>query len=74
MKNLASFTASGCRRPPKGFSADSPVIEYLKLKSFTVLSEYKSNKLITGPDLPKQIVKDLKAMFPLVAYLRRVLA
>ena len=61
-------------RPPKGFSDDSPVIDYLKLKSFTVYSDYKNNKLITSADFPKQVVKDFKAMFPLVDYLRRVLA
>ena len=61
-------------RPPKGFSEDSPVIEFLKLRSFTVYSEYTNNKLITSAAFPKQIAKDLKAMFPLVDYLRRVLA
>jgi len=61
-------------RPPKGFLEDSPVIEFLKLKSFTVYSDYKNNKLITSADFPKQVVKDFKAMFPLVDYLRRVLA
>ena len=61
-------------RPPKGFSDNSPVIEYLKLKSFTVYSEYRNNKQITSADFPKQIARDLKAMFPLVDYLRRVRA
>jgi uncharacterized protein (TIGR02453 family) len=61
-------------RPPKGFSEDSPGIEYLKLKSFTVSNDYKDNKLIVSADFPKQVVKDFKAMFPLVDYLRRVLA
>ena len=61
-------------RAPKGFAEESPVIEYLKLKSFTVYSDYKNNKLITSADFPKQVVKDFKAMFPLVDYLRRVLA
>jgi uncharacterized protein (TIGR02453 family) len=61
-------------RPPKGFSEDSPVIEYLKLKSFTVYSDYRSDKLITSSDFPKTVVKDFKAMFPLIDYLRRVLA
>lgn len=61
-------------RPPKGFPEDSPVIEYLKLKSFTVFADHKKDKLITSPDFPKHVVKDFKAMFPLVHYLRRVLA
>ncbi|HYJ89863.1 MAG TPA: DUF2461 domain-containing protein [Pyrinomonadaceae bacterium] len=61
-------------RPPKGFSEESPAIEYLKLKSFTIYSEYKSNKLITSSDFPKTVVKDFKAMFPLMNYLRRALA
>jgi uncharacterized protein (TIGR02453 family) len=60
-------------RPPKGFSEDSPVIEYLKLKSFTVYTEYKKDKLITSKEFPKTVIKDFKAMFPLVDYLRRVL-
>lgn len=61
-------------RPPKGFSDGSPVIEYLKLKSFTVFSDYKDSKLITSADFPKRVIKDFKLMFPLVDYLRRVLA
>ena len=60
-------------RPPKGFSNDSPAIEYLKLKSFTVFSDYRTDKTIISPDFPKTVVKDFKAMFPLVDYLRRVL-
>jgi uncharacterized protein (TIGR02453 family) len=61
-------------RPPKGFSEDSPAIEYLKLKSLTVYTEYKKDKLITSKDFPKTVVKDFKAMFPLVDYLRRALS
>ena len=61
-------------RPPKGFAEDSPAIEYLKLKSFTVYTEYKKDKLITSPDFPKTVVKDFKAMFPLINYLRKALS
>ena len=61
-------------RPPKGFSQDSPAIEYLKLRSFTVFCEYNKDTLITSKEFPKTIVRDLYAMFPLVDYLRRVLS
>src|SRR5262249_17467065 len=61
-------------RPPKGFSEDSLAIEYLKLKSYTIYTEYRSDTLITSGDFPKTVVKDFRAMFPLVEYLRRVLA
>ena len=61
-------------RPPKGFSEDSPAIEYLKLKSFTVYTEYQKDKLITSREFPKTVVKDFKAMFPLIDYLRRTLS
>src|SRR5262245_62116734 len=68
------FHGDRLSRPPKGFSEDSPAIEYLKLKSFTVYNEYKKDKLITSPDFPKTVVKDFKAMFPLIDYLRNGLS
>ncbi|MES2297108.1 MAG: DUF2461 domain-containing protein [Pseudomonadota bacterium] len=59
------------QRPPKGFDAAHPHIEYIKLKSFFVWTEVdvKLNK-------PEQLVPDLakgfKDAFALVTYLRGV--
>lgn len=73
VENFGELHGERLSRPPKGFSDDSPVIEYLKLKSYTVAKDYRNNKLITSVEFPKAIVKDLKAVFPLVDYLRRAL-
>jgi len=59
-------------RPPKGFAADAPATEYLKLKSFTVSEEF-AEKLATGRDYPKLLTESFKAAYPLVVFLRDAL-
>jgi uncharacterized protein (TIGR02453 family) len=46
-------------RPPKGFDADTPHIEYIKLKSFIVWKETSLKKKIPA-DLAKELVTDIK--------------
>ena len=58
---------------PKGFLADHPMIEYLKMKSMTVHREYKTDKVVLSKDYPKLLVADAKAMHPLVTFLRKAL-
>jgi uncharacterized protein (TIGR02453 family) len=58
-------------RPPKGFDADSPHIEYLKLKSFIVWKESSIKKKIPA-DLGKDLLTAFKESYPLVAWLRQV--
>ena len=60
-------------KPPKGFAADAPAIEYLKLKSFTVSEEF-SEKLATSKDYPKLLTESFKAAYPLVMFLRKALS
>lgn len=71
--NFGALHGERLSRPPKGFSDDSPAIEYLKLKSYTVVKDYRNSKVITSTEFPKAVVKDFKAMFPLVEYLRAAL-
>lgn len=59
-------------KPPKGFDADHPAIEYLKLKSFTVGEEF-SEKEALSKDYPKRLADSFKAAFPLVQFLREAL-
>ena len=59
-------------RPPKGFAADQPAIEYLKLKSFTVGEEFSETTALSK-DYPKILADSFKAAFPLVTFLRDVL-
>ena len=59
-------------RPPKGFPADHPAIEYLKLKSFTV-SEPFTARDVTSTDYPKKLTDSFKAAYPLIGFLRQAL-
>lgn len=54
-------------RPPKGFDADVPHLEYIKLKSFIVWREVEVRKV---PDLGKTLASDFKDAYPLVSWMR----
>lgn len=62
------------RSVPKGFDADHPAAEYLKLKEFMVQQEFSDNKTITSLDFPDRLVKILMEMYPLISFLRRSLS
>ena len=57
-------------RLPKGFDADAPHIEYIKMKSFIVWTETSIKKKIPA-DLGKEVVAGFKDAYPLVAWLRQ---
>lgn len=61
-------------KSPKGFDADHPAIEYLKLKEFVVFQEFLDAQVLTSAEFPKQLVKTLKEMYPLIAFLRAAFA
>lgn len=58
-------------RPPKGFDADGPHAEYIKLKSFIVWKESSLKKRIPA-DLGKEVLAGFKDAYPLVSWLRQV--
>ena len=58
---------------PKGFPADHAAVEYLKLKEFVAFQELHDNKFLTSAEFPKTLVKTLKEMYPLIAFLRKSL-
>lgn len=60
-------------RPPKGYAADTPHIEYIKQKSFIVWREFPV-KGMTGDKVLKQTVEGFKASLPLVKWLRDTVA
>jgi len=55
-------------RPPKGFDADVPHLEYIKLKNFIVWHELDVRKV---SDLGKMLASDFKDAYPLVTWLRQ---
>lgn len=58
-------------RPPKGFDADSPHIEHIKLKSFIVWKENSLKKKVPA-DLKKEVLAGFKDSQALVNWLRLV--
>jgi uncharacterized protein (TIGR02453 family) len=57
-------------RPPKGFDADTPHLEYIKLKSFIVWQEMS---VIKDPDaLEKALMSGFKDAWPLIGWLRQI--
>jgi uncharacterized protein (TIGR02453 family) len=59
-------------RPPKGFAADTPHIEFIKQKSFIMWRE-RSVKAMTADKLLKEIDTGFKASLPLVKWLREAI-
>jgi uncharacterized protein (TIGR02453 family) len=58
-------------RPPKGFEADAPHIESIKLKNFIVWKEISLKKK-NPADLGKELAAEFKNALPLVTWLRQV--
>ena len=58
---------------PKGFDQGNKASEYLKLKEFMAYLEIADDRAVASDDFPKKLVKIIKEMFPLVAFLRRAL-
>lgn len=57
------------QRPPQGFAPDHPLIEYLKLKSFTV-SRQVSVKGKSAPVLQRELLMAFGHLYPFVEWLR----
>lgn len=58
------------KRPPKGYAADNPAIEYLKHKHFVAVHTFKDADVL-GKDFAKQVIEVAKAMVPLNQFLDR---
>lgn len=55
-------------RPPRGFPADFPFIDDLRLKNFIAVRDL-DDATMTGPRLRQTLVRDLKGTAPMVDYL-----
>jgi len=61
------------QRPPKGYDAGNPAIEYLKLKSFTA-SHPLPDDVLTKPALSGEVLGAFRGLQPLVRFLNGALA
>jgi len=57
-------------RVPKGYDADNPAADYLKLKSFVALSFFKETDL-TSKDLTKKVLTTFETLQPLLEFVNR---
>ena len=72
VKRFGEMHGDRLSKPPKGFDAGHPAIEYLKLKSFTVGEEFTARDAVSR-DYPKMLADSFKSAYPLVVFLRRAL-
>lgn len=61
------------KKAPKGYPADHPHVEWLKLKSFIVMREFKDSE-VTDKKFMKQVVGVLKSSKPLNDFLKEAIA
>ena len=57
-------------RPPKGYEAENPAIEFLKLKSFTASRKIPDNLLTSDKFIPF-VKESLIALKPLISFINR---
>ncbi len=58
---------------PKGYSADHPDIEFLRLKSFTASAQVRDEVLL-GDRAVSQVLVRMEALYPLMQFLRNALS
>ena len=59
-------------RPPKGYEADNPAIEYIKLKSF-VTTRPIGDDLLSSKSLMREVLGTFVAMTPFINFLNRAI-
>ena len=69
-KDLDNSAEMKLSRPPKGYDADNPAIEYIKLKSFIAMVPVTDAEL-TDKNLTKKITDAFEALQPLISFLNR---
>lgn len=73
-KLAGSLQGESLSRPPKGFSAEDPALEWIKKKQWHYYVTDLDPSLALTPKLLPELVKRLRAMAPMVAFLNRALA
>ncbi len=73
---LGAFELEGERlsRPPKGYEADNPAIEFLKLKSFVLTQPFEPANYPTNAALAGHFQKAISDLAPFVHFLNQALA
>ena len=59
-------------RPPKGYDADNPAIEFIKHKGF-IAQKMMTDKTLMDKNIMKELVESGKAMKPMIDFLREAI-
>jgi uncharacterized protein (TIGR02453 family) len=72
---LGAFELDGDRlsRPPKGYEADNPAVEFLKLKSFVLTQPFDPAKFKTNAALAGHFQQAISDLVPFVDFLNQAL-
>lgn len=73
-KLMGELQGNSLARPPKGFAADDPAIEWIKKKAWHYYKTDLDLGLALTPKLLPEIVKRLKAVTPMIKFFNRGLA
>ena len=71
-KELSDSEGTRLSRPPKGYEAENPAIEYIKLKSFVAMTPVTDAEL-TDKKLVKKITEAFETLQPFIAFVNRAL-
>jgi uncharacterized protein (TIGR02453 family) len=58
------------KNPPRGFEKNNPAIEFLKLKSFIAIANYKDSEL-TKPNFIEDVSQKLISLLPLIDFINQ---
>ncbi len=73
-EQFGELRGESLKSAPKGFDPEHKALEYLKLKEFMAFIELRDDKFLTSAEFPKHLVKTMKEMYRLVAFLRNALS
>jgi uncharacterized protein (TIGR02453 family) len=67
-KHFGALSGEKLSRPPKGYEADNPAIEFIKHKHFLAHCKL-DEKLVAGKNFQKELLAGFKAMQPMISFL-----
>jgi len=73
-KLMGALQGDSLARPPKGFAADDPALEWIKKKQWYYYKTDMDLGVALTPKFLPELVKRLKAMSPMVTFFNRGLA
>lgn len=71
-EKFGELTGEKLKTTPKGYSADNPSIEFLKMKGFVASCQFAKEQVL-APNFDEQLMHSFLAMKPLINFLNRAI-